>query len=65
MNATLLVVGLVLIALSGGTLWIALPGNDRLSRAWLRSEAGGLYPIIPVVLFTFGFFTVLKAFGLA
>jgi hypothetical protein len=65
MDVTLLIVGLVLIALSGGSLWVALPGADRISRSWLRSEAGGLYPLIPVVLFVFGFFTLLKAVGLA
>jgi hypothetical protein len=65
MDATLLIIGVVLIAIAFGTLWIALPGLDRISRAWLRSEAGGLYPLIPVVFFVFGVFTVLKSFGLA
>jgi hypothetical protein len=55
--------GLILAALV--TLWIALPGADRISRVWLRSEMGGLYPLIPVILFVFGVFTLLKSVGLA
>jgi hypothetical protein len=65
MDATLLIVGLVLVALALGTVWIALPGADRVSREWLRSEAGGLYPLIPTVLFIFGIFSVLKSVGWA
>ena len=65
MDATLLIIGAVLIAIAGGTLWVALPGADKISRSWLRSEAGGLYPLIPVVFFVFGVFTLMKSFGLA
>jgi hypothetical protein len=65
MDTMLLILALVLLAIAGGSLWIALPGADRVSRAWLRTEAGGLYPLIPTVFFTFGVFTLLKAVGLA
>jgi hypothetical protein len=59
-----LLMGLGLIAASVVALWIAMPGVGQVSRGWLRSEVGGLYPLIPVILFVFGVFTVLKAFGL-
>ena len=65
MNLELLLLGLGLVVASLVTLWVALPGAERISRSWLRSEAGGLYPLIPVVLFVFGVFTLLKSVGLA
>jgi hypothetical protein len=65
MDTTLLIVGVVLVAIAAATIWIALPGADRISRVWLRSEAGGLYPLIPVGFFVFGVFSILKSFGLA
>jgi hypothetical protein len=65
MNFELVLLGGGLIVAAVLTLWIALPGADRISRTWLRSEMGGLYPLIPVVLFVFGIFTLLKSVGLA
>ena len=64
MNFELVLLGGGLIVAAVVTLWIALPGADRISRIWLRSEMGGLYPLIPVVLFVFGVFTLLKSVGL-
>jgi hypothetical protein len=65
MNFELLLLGGGLVIAAVITLWVALPGADRISRQWLRSEAGGLYPLIPVVLFVFGVFTLMKSVGLA
>ena len=65
MDLELVILGAGLIVAALVTLWIALPGADRISRVWLRSEIGGLYPLIPVVLFVFGVFTLLKSVGLA
>ena len=65
MNLELLLLGAGLVVAAVVTLWVALPGADRISRQWLRSEAGGLYPLVPVVLFVFGVFTLLKSIGLA
>jgi hypothetical protein len=65
MDLALVILGGGLIVAALVTLWIALPGADRISRVWLRSEIGGLYPLIPVILFVFGVFTLLKSVGLA
>ena len=65
MNLELALLGAGLVVASLVALWIALPGADRISRQWLRSEIGGLYPLVPVVLFVFGVFTLLKSVGLA
>jgi hypothetical protein len=65
MNLELSLLGAGLVVAAVVTLWIALPGAERISRQWLRSEMGGLYPLIPVVLFVFGVFTLLKSVGLA
>lgn len=45
--------------------WIAIPDKGTISRPWLRSQVGMLYPLIPVVLIVFGLFTILSVFGLA
>jgi hypothetical protein len=65
MDFELVILGGGLIVAALVTLWVALPGADRISRVWLRSEMGGLYPLIPVILFVFGVFTLLKSVRLA
>jgi hypothetical protein len=65
MDVTSLIVGVVGVAAGLVTIWVALPSTGTVSRDWLRSQAGVLYPLIPLVFLVFGVFFVLKSFGLA
>jgi hypothetical protein len=65
MDATLLIGGILAMLVGLATIWIALPSRGTVSRAWLRSQAGVLYPLIPLAFLVFGLFAILRAFNLA